>query len=113
MIERRLNFKIQRADNNADRHRSMNALDSYPPLILVVAPASASAKKRIQKTERPGHGLREAEDAPVAVPIQKRVVGFQQEGAAPLGEEVVAGHGRSSDSCPDDLRTLSLAANAS
>ena len=70
----------------------MNALGSYPPLILSAATAPASAKKRIQKTERPGHGLREAEDAPVAVAIQKRVIGLQQEGAAPLGEEVVAGH---------------------
>ena len=112
-MQRRLNIKIQRADNNADRHRSMNALGSYPSLILSAAPAPASAEKRIEKAERPGHGLREAEDAPVAVAIQKCVVGLQQEGAASLGEEVVAGHGRSSDSCPDDLRTLSLAANAS
>ena len=54
-------------------------------MMASVAPAPASAKKRIEKTERPGHGLREAEDAPVAVAIQKRVVGLQQEGAAPLG----------------------------
>ena len=46
----------------------------------------------IEETKRPGHGGRKTKDAPVAVAIEQGVVGLEQEGAAPLGEEVVAGH---------------------
>jgi GNAT superfamily N-acetyltransferase len=90
-------FRIVGTLPGAFRHRRLGYVDAHVMFQQLGGgrrrrPPEDSAEVRIQKAERSGHGRREAEDAAVPVAVEQRVVGLQQEGATPLGEEVVARH---------------------